>query len=850
MAIKDRLLKSLKSAYDIMNEATDSHPQKMHPVLLALVKAQDLCRKGLPDKSYAKYGEVYDGIIMAINQILSGEAGKDVEEIVTLCKELLEHIVTETCKEEHFKKEIVFLPYKASMWDSMESVWQAAIDDQEHTIPYVVAIPYCDKDAEGRVREWHCEGTELPQYVPVMDYRNVDLATMHPDVIVIQNPYDDYNTVTSVDTKYYSRYLKEYTDKLVYIPYFVLEEPDLDDEEALEDIADFLFHGEAVRNANLTIVQSENMREAYIRLLVKYSNKDRAFWQKRILGLGSPKIDKVLSTRREDVPLPESWRRIIERSDGTRKKVILYNVSLTSLLEYEEKLFDKMDWAFQIFSEQQGKAVLLWRPHPLFEATIKSQVPELWNRYRKMVEQYRDEGWGIYDDSPDLHRAIAVSDGYYGELSSLVKLFQSIKKPILLQHIASTKRDDYESGRDLHNKSVHDMNFWGEYFVFSKGTFLDRRFYFTNQYNTSNGLYYWDAVTQDVHVVEFGEDGECYARYSDVLLSDGLVYMAPLHGNALTTINLSTEEVNKYPVSDPENASSIPKYSRMYQIGQNIWFVPIGGIKAISRFDTKTCTFKHDFEFYKKLVRLYPDLNHIESREYPNHIFIDSICVGKKIWMLFTKMGNKVVGYNTENNDVQLYECGEETDVLRSVDYDGECFWIGTENGDLLQWNMRTGIRKRLNNIFGEQKCICVVKCIKGDVWLFPYLSSKCGKVDVSTYSVNVFSFFHDDSEMLGAVPRIAWDRGRNIYCFPGEEGNRIARIDIEENKIEIYKIGYHEQTQLQYIQRYITKKRLFYEESPCSLKIFLTAIKEYSCEEKNNIYEKNNLGHSIYMQL
>ncbi|WP_051180062.1 hypothetical protein [Selenomonas ruminantium] len=432
MAIKSRILSKLKSAYVTMNMAATAHPQKLHPVLHNLEEARDLCQQGMTGSNYAQYGEVYDGLIMAVKQIISGEAGRDTEEIVRLCKDLLEHIVMETRREEHFKKEIVFLPYKASMWDSMESVWQAAVDDSENVVPYVVVIPYCDRDPEGGVREWHCEAAEFPQYVSVVDYRNVDLEEMHPDVIVIQNPYDNYNFVTSVATKYYSRYLKEYTDKLVYIPYFVLEEPDLDDEESLEGIAHFLFHGEGVRNAHLTIVQSENMREAYIRLLVKYTNKDRLYWEKRILGLGSPKFDKVLSTKREDIRLPESWRRIIEKKDGTRKKVILYNVSLAGLLEYKEILLDKMEWVFQTFYERQDEIALLWRPHPLFEATIKSKVPEIGARYQKMIERYRSEGWGIYDDSPDLHRAIAVSDGYYGGESSLVELFQSAGKPVML----------------------------------------------------------------------------------------------------------------------------------------------------------------------------------------------------------------------------------------------------------------------------------------------------------------------------------------------------------------------------------------------------------------------------------
>ena len=43
------------------------------------------------------------------------------------------------------RKEAVFLPYKASMWDSLESVWKAANED-ENCDAYVIPIPYYDKN--------------------------------------------------------------------------------------------------------------------------------------------------------------------------------------------------------------------------------------------------------------------------------------------------------------------------------------------------------------------------------------------------------------------------------------------------------------------------------------------------------------------------------------------------------------------------------------------------------------------------------------------------------------------------------------------------------------------------------
>ena len=61
--------------------------------------------------------------------------------------------------------------------------------------------------------------------------------------------------------------------------------------------------------------------------------------------------------------------------------------------------------------------------------------PQLGEEYQRIVEQYRREGWGIYDDSSDLDRAIILSDAYYGDHSSLVQLCQKAGKPVMIQNV-------------------------------------------------------------------------------------------------------------------------------------------------------------------------------------------------------------------------------------------------------------------------------------------------------------------------------------------------------------------------------------------------------------------------------
>ncbi len=340
------------------------------------------------------------------------------------------------------KKEVVFLPYKASMWDSLESVWKKADADPD-TEAYVIPIPYFDKNPDGSFGEEHYEGELYPEYVPITDYRKYDFEGRHPDEIYIHNPYDEYNILTSVHPYFYSTYLRKYTDKLIYIPYFILSEIDPDDDEKIENIESFIDQP-GVHNADLVIVQSENMAKIYIkvltRILMKKSDKYdeetvKNFLQGCIKGWGSPKVDKIKNTNKEDLSIPEEWLCHIKKKDGSSKKVILYNVGITTAMEHGKKLLDKIERSFRIFKEYKESVVLLWRPHPLLETTFKNLDGELYDRYISIKNKYIEDDFGIFDDSADLDRAVILSDAYYGDESSLVQLFLKADKCVMIENV-------------------------------------------------------------------------------------------------------------------------------------------------------------------------------------------------------------------------------------------------------------------------------------------------------------------------------------------------------------------------------------------------------------------------------
>ncbi len=183
------------------------------------------------------------------------------------------------------KIEIAFLPYKASMWDSMESVWIAASEDPNCEV-FVVPLPFYDRNPDWSFKTYFYEGEIFPEYVPITPYSDYNLEEIRPDIIYIHNPYDGDNFITSVHPNYYSDKLKEYTEQLIYIPYF----SNSGKMGQVGAISSSYF------NVDSIIIQSENVRDFF----------DKRIPSEKLVALGTPKFDRVINICNNDIEVPQS----------------------------------------------------------------------------------------------------------------------------------------------------------------------------------------------------------------------------------------------------------------------------------------------------------------------------------------------------------------------------------------------------------------------------------------------------------------------------------------------------------------------------------------------------------------
>ena len=87
------------------------------------------------------------------------------------------------------------------------------------------------------------------------------------------------------------------------------------------------------------------------------------------------------------------------------------------------------------FFEKQKDFALIWRPHPLIKPTLRNMCPELILTYVKLVDRCKNIDNCIFDDTNDMHTAMAWSDAFMGKYGSMIELYRVAKKPTIMLEV-------------------------------------------------------------------------------------------------------------------------------------------------------------------------------------------------------------------------------------------------------------------------------------------------------------------------------------------------------------------------------------------------------------------------------
>ena len=731
---------------------------------------------------------------------------KQMENTLNQTRKLIDELPLDPMK-------VVFMPYKASMWDCMESVWEAAEADSGCDA-YVVPIPFYEKNAQGGIEKQCYEGDIFPKYVPITYYNEFSLEAEQPDVIYIHNPYDDANYVTSVAPEYYSSNLKRYTDMLVYIPYYFNGSGPLP--ESHRDLS-------AYHYVEKIIMQDEEKAESLAESIPR----------EKIAVLGSPKVDRLLKLekKRQEIienEIPEEWRKKI-----AGKKVILFNISVSGILQNSKYAMDKIQYVLSQFKGRDD-VVLWWRPHPLIEGTLKSMRPEMYGEYMKIKSGFLKEGKGILDESGDAGIAAVVADAYLGEnSSSLVHYFGVLGKPVMYTRWENTTEWSEEKRASL---------FFTDCFLEDNSIWFVPRSPLAYNY-----LCKMDLESGKVSLV-YELPGEIRnpvrgGAYFGIIKAEDNIVLTPVWSSDIYIYRLNTNQAIKIPLKQDLQ----PNFARAFSYNRKIFLVP-RNYPAVIELETDTGIIvyydvpNNDSEVLEDAEFLFG----VDSAVHEGSLYIP--CVNKNAILIFNLDTKKF-----SEKKIKEVNCGFYS--LSCID--GEIWVVGDKVSDIICWNINSDTvnvwREFPQEYLGGEQPFCKIAEDYEGILIFPKTANQTFRIAKDSHSITPYQI---EGYPLKTKKKFLIEK--NIICFLAvkeykeniialtEDTHKLLQYDKNTQKgilcackLDNDERKRQENIELDRIFQYFSLPNAYTEDERLSIPVFLNYIGENLYQYHQKVQEK-----------
>ena len=552
------------------------------------------------------------------------------------------------------RKEIVFFPYKASMWDSLESIYLAAKADPECDA-YCVPIPYYDLNSDRSLGKMHYEGNDYPKDIEVTDWQEYDFEHIMPDVIYTHNPYDDWNTVTSIHPRFYSANLKKYTNCLVYVPYYSTTGGMSEGQKTLP----------VYFNADYIVIQAPMFRDYF----------DKRIPDKKFLAFGSPKFDKIINKCKNPPEPPMAWKKKMEG-----RKVYFYNTSIGGMLGDTKAFLKKLRYVFDMFKGRNDSCIL-WRPHPLLESTFDSMRPGYKAEFLQIKKYFIENDIGIFDNTPDMTDAISWSDAYIGDSgTSVTSVFGIVGKPmfILNNQIHSLPKEDSWKGANIPGTMFN---------CFDRGRFCITQ---------GNKLYVSEPYQYDYH---FFCDLSKYtggSYYLGVYEINGKKYVCPM--NAQDILVLNDKGIEKKVELEKRNGSNSDAFFYACSYKKYLILFPFN-YPALVIYDTENGKIR----YFEDNINLFSIKNERNEKVTGGFWITDGTLhiaspIDSRVYALNIESGiSEVIEINTQNQGGCISSAAGIDNSIWMLPYRGQT---------ILNWNPKTGAVKEYTGFPEGFKCV------------------------------------------------------------------------------------------------------------------------------------------------
>ena len=166
-----------------------------------------------------------------------------------------------------------------------------------------------------------------------------------------------------------------------------------------------------IANCDYIFVKDEAERETFIRAWkeVGIDMKDRCF------ALGTPKFDAL----QKQYDMPFEWKQKVYRPITLICNSIIpfWNDPQGKIKQYKKKITELLECGNMV----------IFRPHPLMEETVKTKCPEMLDKWNSLLE-YAEE-YAIVDHDHELAESMYFANYMISDPSSVVEIWKETGKP-------------------------------------------------------------------------------------------------------------------------------------------------------------------------------------------------------------------------------------------------------------------------------------------------------------------------------------------------------------------------------------------------------------------------------------
>ncbi len=399
--------------------------------------------------------------------------------------------------------------------------------------------------------------------------------------------------------------------------------------------------------------------------------------EQQACDVGLIPIDQI-EVQEENKELPAKWVSCTLKQDGNRKKFVLCANDPVAYARYGEKALDHLEEMLAAFEQIHDSVLLWWRPQPIMKKVLNQVSLKLGERYQKILDDFREGGWGICDETDHINRAVEACDIYYGDMNAVLQPFQDAAKPIMIAMIEKSEEWDTVAGENNFDR----INEYRAFLSIADYVEAEDIIYFAN--TNYNALVAVDKKTWTIveHIPFIGIPLDVKNMHLHCFRMQNKICFLPARNSYLHTYDLITGEQKVYHILEEEEMSGLPWWYpnswEHFSHHEREYLLPVYGGQGLWSLANQ-----EDAPTLEEWWKLRSDHAGLRHGTLDHECFYTLVADSNQLYI--TNVMNKTIEHITLPDHHVLH-----------ITYDGQNFWY-TLNGasDIVCWNRHDGIVNR-----------------------------------------------------------------------------------------------------------------------------------------------------------